>query len=232
MKKLIVLAALLALPLAANAGDYDTMDIITNQSYDTANGDAWSGQGVFGVILDLQLADDVDGNAAYVRELEAGYVSFFGRAPANGLYVETYDDANCLPGNLICTGQLDANIFSTFADSIFGLAGVRIGATGFTSDVCKAQGKTWIVLQPTDLSASGDWYYICRDLDRTVGCDTAIRDGGKASGGYQFTNWQSAGNAGYGAGTAAMRVVCDDIPEPATLSLLGLGVLPFIRRKK
>jgi hypothetical protein len=235
MKNTVVLSliSLLLLPLAASAGViYDTLNIAYNQLYDTANGDAWAGKGVFGALYDLMVADDIRGSGGFITHVAGAYVTFMGGNPADGLYVATFKDTGGGgPNNAVYQDGFFASSATSFRDTVFGLLGVVVSADIKIGAMDCPDGLFWITIQPKDLTQNGDWYYIVRDLNSTIGQDAYLRDGGRASGGYGFTTWTSAGRAGFGVGDSAIQVSCE-IPEPATLSLLGLAALPFIRRKK
>lgn len=192
-----------------NPGDeiYNTLDITNNQQYDTGNGDAWSGQAVFGFIYDLQAADDVEFESdCCLGDTTRDYVGFSNTAPANGSYSALHADTGCLPDNAeLGSANNVPSTTASFQDTLFFLVGKRITAHGDGS-ICGSAGVNYVVQQYSDQSSSGDWAYSLADLNQVIGCDRALRDGGKATGGYGFTTWRSGGNSGFGSGTHAMAV--------------------------
>jgi hypothetical protein len=196
-------------PPQLNPGDeiYNTLHYTDTQNYQAGNGDAWSGQAVFGSISDLQLADDVEfSEDCCLDTLVRDFVTFFGNTPANGAYVAIYDGTGCNASNTATADQDEAPSSAvTFPDTVFGLVGVRLTTTSDGS-VCAPAGTQFVEQQPKDLTAGGDWYYVIRNINEVVGCDTVLRDGGRANPGYGWTTWRTGAQSGFGAGTAAMAV--------------------------
>jgi hypothetical protein len=196
-------------PVQINPGDeiYNTLDIVNSQLYDAGNGDAWSGTGVFGFVYDLQLVDDVEfSEDCCLDTLVRDFLTFIGNTPADGAYVAVYASSNCVPAEAATAVQDGAATSSaTFTDTLFGLIGNRL-TTSSDGSVCATAGTQFVEQQPKDLSASGDWYYAARDLNVVVGCESYLRDGGKATGGYGWTTWRSGSASGFGAGTVSMAV--------------------------
>jgi len=235
MRTLLVLA-LMAVPLAVSGQlytCYDSLWIADNQTYDAANGDAWAGRGVFGQVYDLMVADDLPGSkdGGWIWYATGAYVTFFGNNPAEGAYVALYQDTGAGPSNKPMYEGVFPTTATPFTDTVFGLLGLKVTADLSRENWPCLDYAHWITIQPKDTTPSGDWYYIVRDLDSRIGNDAYMRDGGRAAGGYGTTVWVSAGTLGFGAGDSAIKVECW-IPEPATLSLLGLAALPFLRLRK
>lgn len=232
MRTLLVLA-LMAVPLAVSGQIicYDTLWMIDKQSYDAGNGDGWSGRGVFGAVYDLMVADDIRAShPGYdLYSATGAYVTFFGGNPADGAYVAVYKDTGAGPSNTATYEGVFPTKATSFVDTIFGLLGVYVKAD-LSRSGWPCPEYFWLTIQPKDSTASGDWFYIARDLDSKIGQDAYMRDGGRGSPGYGTTVWTSANNLGFGVGDSAIQVEC--IPEPATMSLFGLALLPFLRRRK
>jgi hypothetical protein len=208
---------------------YSTLNIADNQLQDAGNGNAYSGQGLFGFIYDLQLCDDFKTtNDNVLCQVTNDSLTFFGGTPANGLQVDVYTHTGSGPGSLVSTGTYPVTAASSFSDTIFGLAGRRL-----TADVnipLAANTDYYIMIQPVDLTSSGDWYYQVRDLNSAIGGDAHLRDGGRAAGGYGTTVWTSCGSFGFGRGDTGMEIRA--IPAPGALALLGLGGLAAARRRR
>jgi hypothetical protein len=184
---------------------HDTLHFADNQTYDQGNGNAYSGQGAFGAIYDLQLSDDFSTTSdSTLTRVTGDYVCFFGQAPANGLQVDVWTNSGCAPGTLVASQTVPVSAASSWTDTIFGLAGVRL--TGDVNIPLTANTSYFIMIQPIDLSSSGDWYYQIRDNNSFNGCDSYGRDGGRGNAGYGTFNWTSMANLGFGAGDAGMRV--------------------------
>lgn len=185
---------------------YDTLNIADNQLYDVGNGNAYSGTGLFGFIYDLQLSDDFATTSdSTLTRVTADYVTFFGQSPANGLQVDVWTrTAGCAPGTLVASQTVPVSAASSWTDTLFGLLGVRL--TGDVNIPLSANTDYFIMIQPIDLSASGDWYYQIRDNQSFNGCDSYGRDGGRGNPGYGTTQWTSMANLGFGAGDAGMRI--------------------------
>lgn len=239
MKRFMGFAAVvvLALPIVAQADDlYNTMNMVDDVTYDSGNGNAISGQGAFGQIYDLQMADDFDvpSGGFIIQELEQASVTFFGQAPLD-IAIRIYPDAGGVPSETaayeaLAVADLGLSVdASGFSDGVFGLAGVRMGVSGL--NIALAAGTYWLNLQPIDESNAGDWYFQVRDLDLAINGDAHMRDGESGyPGGYGVSDWTSANALGFGAGEGAMRI-SGVVPEPASLSLLAMAGLALLRRR-
>lgn len=185
---------------------YDTLYFADNAQYDTGNGNAWSGQGIFGAVYDLQLADDFRTTSdSVLSRVTADFVTFFGASPAGGLQVDVYRHTNAGPGALVASQTVGVAAASSFTDPYFGLIGVRL--TGNVNIHLDPNTPYYIMIQPVDLSSSGDWYYQVRDLHTLQGGDSYGRDGGRGNGGYGYANWTSMSTMGFGAGDTGMQIM-------------------------
>lgn len=209
---------------------YSSLDMVDNQTYNAGNGDANSGLGAFGVLYDLQVADDfTTTNDNVITNVTADYLTFFGANPADGLRVSIFDDVGGAPSNTASFSTVaPVTGFSTFSDTVFGLVGTRISAD--VNIPLAANTSYYIMIQPVDTTSSGDWYFIARQTGRQSGGDAYMRDGTNGNGGYGFSNWTSANNAGFGAGDASMQIMA--VPAPGAMALLGLGGLVATRRRR
>jgi hypothetical protein len=208
---------------------YSTLSFVDNQTYDAGNGNAYSGMAVFGQILDLQLADDFATTSDNViTQVTGDYVTFFGGTPANGLQVDVWTHTANGPGSLVASQTAAVSAAGSYFDTIFGLAGRRLTAN--VNIPLAANTNYYIMIQPVDLSASGDWYYQIRDLNSAIGGDSYGRDGGRGGTGYGTFNWTSMTNLGFGRGDTGMEVRA--VPAPGALALLGLGGLAATRRRR
>jgi hypothetical protein len=208
---------------------YSTLSFANGQTYDSGNGNAYSGQGLFGFIYDLQLADDFKTTSDNVIcQVTGDYVNFFGGTPANGLQVDVWTDVGGAPGTLVASQTAAVSSAQSWTDTLFGLAGRRL-----TADVnipLAANTSYYIMIQPVDLTSNGDWYYQIRDLNSAIGGDSFGKDGGRGAPGYGTTQWTSMATFGFGRGDAGMEVRA--IPAPGALALLGLGGLAATRRRR
>jgi len=236
MKKLVLLAAVLMIPVASADVLYDSLSIVDNQAYNAGNGDAISGMAVFGSISDLDACDDFTINQGYELDtVTRDYVTFLGGTPATGLLVEVFADLGGYPGetpvgSYMATGGEVSG--SSWSDTIFGLLGRRLTATIPDGAIVLGPGTYYIDMLPVDTTANGDWYYTVRGA--VSGSDSFGRDGyadhgNNYNGGYGSTNWVSFNSLGYGAGDISQQIT-GTVPEPASLALLGLGLVLLRRR--
>ncbi len=221
---LVLLSALIAARTPAMQTLYDTLWITDTTAYDSGLGNTYSGRGVFGGIYNYRLFDDfsIDANeypdGFLIQQLTQDSVSFFGRAPSDGVCVRIYDTPVPDPHQKPLIEELwNASHVQTtgFDDSLFGLQGVRISVS--FPGYLLSPGHYWVGIQPVDTTPEGDWYYQLRDTDTLIGEDTymAILD---QEWSYGFTH-----DYGYGYGTAAMKI--EGVPEPAGAALLIVGAL-------
>lgn len=236
MKRFLGLAALVALvaPFSASATDlYNTMGMTGDSSYDTGNGNAIAGYGIFGQTADLQVADDFDVpfGGFKLQELEQASVCFFGQAPAD-VAIRLYADEGGKPSESafyekLAVADLGATLStSSFSENNFGLVGMIMTVSGVDIDL--AEGTYWIDLQPIDESTSADWYYQIADNDALIGAPGHLRDGESGyPGGYGLSDWGSTEVSTY-----AMRLAGTAIPEPASLGLLVVGAMTALRRRR
>lgn len=206
-------------PQPVNPGEIicDQLNIGDTQSYDTGNGDAWSGQCIFGFVYDLQCADDCnfEGDCC-LSDCTADYASFGCGGPCD-MYVGVFADAGgCVPNNAADSDGFVSVTVGSFNETLFFLVGVRITAHCDGSGICGNAGNNFIVLQPHDQNTCGsDWYYIIRDINGSInGCGAAIRDGGRDAGGYGFTDWRNAGAVGFGDGDCSQQISVKCGPQP------------------
>jgi hypothetical protein len=208
---------------------YSTLNFQSSQSYDAGNGNAWSGTAIFGSPQDLQLADDFTTTGDNViTQVTADYVTFLAGTPAGGLQVDVWTDTGAGPGSLVASQTVPVSAASSWTDTIFGLAGRRL--TGNVNIPLAANTDYYIMIQPVDLTASGDWYYQIRDLNSFIGGDSYGRDGGRGGAGYGTTVWTSMTSFGFGTGDTGMEIRA--VPAPGALALLGLGGLAAARRRR
>lgn len=228
---LLLAAGSLATAPAAAEIIYDTLWITDTHAYDAANGNAWSGAGLFGSLFDLQLADDfeVPEGLTRITAVTGDFLNFLGPGyrPHDGVLVQFYEDISGRPSEeayreVLVTGA--DLLVSGFDDTVFSLFGTRLEAR---LDVELYPGIWWVDIQPKDLGSFGDWYYQVRDLDGQIAGDTHARDGGRANGGYGHDWWRATGDDGLQAGTAAMRVQA--IPEPSAWAMFGCAALLLSR---
>ncbi|MCC7292816.1 MAG: Smr/MutS family protein [Phycisphaerales bacterium] len=195
---------------------YDTLRIGSYCEETTANGDAWSGAGIFGFVYDVQLADDFSSTRpGYLAEVTADYEAFLLDAPRDGAYVALFADSGGRPAEVPFAEALTTNILDDAHDfdCDYGLNWHRLTAR-FEFDgpvrLPLTPGPCWIVLQPVDLSEDGDWYYVLRsELQQWHhGEVTCYRDGARGEGGYGVTTWTPfEGQYGMAPGDVSMRVV-------------------------
>lgn len=207
---------------------YSTLSMTENHEYDTANGDAWSGVGVFGTLYDLQLADDFKmPGVSFADWFAADYLSFFGGTPANGMQVDIWSWTDSGPGQLVQSATTPIVWAEDFADPVFGLAGRRLYAN--VAFFLAPNTPYYVMLQAVDLSPTGDWYYQVRDLESAIGGDAYGREGDR--GGGEQTDWRSMGAQGYGRGDTAM-MIGKTIPGPATILVLAGAGIGAPRRRR
>jgi MYXO-CTERM domain-containing protein len=235
----VTVGLLIVLPTVHGDVLYDTLYITDQYLYDTGNGDAWSGRGVFGMVFNLQVVDDFPGGAGgQLTAATADYLSFFGRTPADGVTVSLFGsrpprygklaapsaDQAMMPKEEEYATQLSKELRVTyFEDPVFGSVGIRIRAQ---TNLQYGNGTQWVLIQPKDTTNQGDWYYIVVDWDRQVGLDRYLRE----PEGHNYW-WISGRHSGYGAGPVAMKLEGTPIPEPWLLALVCLGLAPLLRRR-
>jgi hypothetical protein len=114
---------------------YDTLWITDTHTYDTADGNAWSGGCVFNTIYQQPLHDDFEmqqakyPNGVLLNRVTQDSLSFFSRMPVDGAYVRIYATEFPHPYNqAFYENQLDKSklTLTRFDDYLFGLVGVRI----------------------------------------------------------------------------------------------------------
>lgn len=213
---------------------YDTLYIVDTGVCDTGNGNAISGRSVFGVVYDLQLADDfqITGGDTDITLLTFDYLNFNGggKAPGSDALVEFFADLGGAPDNLEMI-QLTGTSYaaSTINVSWWG-ACTRLTVDIPPSFATVPNGITWTSVVPVDTSSGGDWYYTCRQYGTPNFGDSHGRDGGSAhgslyggpyGGGYGISNWTSMGALGFTAGNASMRVEGDPAGPSLRLAVTG-----------
>lgn len=209
---------------------YSTLSFADNQTYDSGNGNAYSGIAIFGSVQDLQLCDDFSTTSDNVlTHVTADFVTFLGGTPAGGLQVDVFQDLGGVPSEAPVASQtVPVTSASSWTDTLFGLAGRRLGAD--VNIPLAANTSYYIMIQPVDLTNNGDWYYQIRDLNSFNGGDAYGRDGGRGGAGYGTLTWRSMNSLGFGVGDTGMEIQA--VPAPAALALLGLGGLAAGRRRR
>jgi hypothetical protein len=77
---------------------YSSLDMVDNQTYNAGNGDANSGLGVFGVLYDLQVADDfTTTNDNVITNVTADYLTFIGANPQTACVCRSMTISAALP---------------------------------------------------------------------------------------------------------------------------------------
>lgn len=201
------------------AGDilWDQLDMARNCTYTTGNGNACSGVRVLGGLYGLQLCDDfvLDGECT-VTEVTGAFLTFFGAPPVGGANVTFYQDGGCRPLDAFFAADCHAvTVVAPFRDCRFGLAGLYVTAALSDGGVTLPPGRWFVDIQPEDETGNGDWYYQARDTaSLPTGCDSHMRDSRpndpcctQGQPGYGFSEWTSAGAAGFGAGDAAFQII-------------------------
>lgn len=201
------------------AGDilWDQLDMARNCTYTTDNGNACAGVRALGGLYGLQLCDDFVLDAeCTITEVTGAFLTFFGAPPAGGANVTFYQDAGCRPLDAFFAADCHAvTVPVPFRDCLFGLQGMYVTATLNDGGITLPPGRWFVDIQPEDETGNGDWYYQVRDnANVPTGCDSHMRDSRpndpcctQGQTGYGFSNWTSAGAAGFGPGDAAFQIV-------------------------
>ncbi|HZW09920.1 MAG TPA: PEP-CTERM sorting domain-containing protein [Phycisphaerales bacterium] len=210
---------------------YSSLSNTDNQNYNVGNGNAYSGRGAFGFLYDLQLCDDFTTTSDNViTHVTADFLTFFGGTPADGLQVDIFTDNGGTPSEgAIASVTVPVTAASSFSDTIFGLAGRRLGAD--VNIPLAANTSYFIMIQPIDLSSGGDWYYQVGNNGETRGGETHLRDGGRGNPGYGVSTW-TAYTSYYGTTNTTSMEIRATIPAPSALAVLGLGGLAAARRRR
>ncbi|MCC7290483.1 MAG: hypothetical protein IT449_00315 [Phycisphaerales bacterium] len=204
-------------PPQFNPGDeiYNSLSITDNQTYINGNGDAYSGQGIFGSDSDLQFVDDVRFEEDCCVDVAVrDHLTFFGTGWTNYQVALYADNGNCAPNEAADCDTQSGNVgIATFSDTVFGLLGVR-SSVQTDGSCCVPAGNYFVETRAYDPGTNGDWGYTPRDGVQ-VGCDSHLRDGGIGNPGYGTFTWVSSGTYGYGVGTVAqaLSVKCGP-PKP------------------
>lgn len=228
---IFVVCALTAPTLYADVV-YDTLGMVSDQSYDGVHGNAIGGRGVFGTTYDLQACDDFSialQNFA-INELDQASVCYFGSAPAD-LAIRIYPDVNGIPGenpifDQLAIGDLGGTLSATeFDDEQFGFAGLILSVRDISIPL--DAGRYWIDLQPVDESKDADWYYQLSSTSGVEGGSLHLRDGKSGyPGNYGFDQWTNSGDE-----ALALRIA-GAVPEPSALLTLSFAVVFVARRRR
>jgi len=194
----------------------DQLWIVDTDAVDYGNGAAISGTSIFGVVYDLQLSDpfEVPGDMDITRVV-TDFLNFNGSpyTPATDVLVEFFADAGGGFAAELPTFQMTGTVHAE-SDIYVGWwgGGTRI-EVAFSGEVNLSAGIWWVSLTPVDTTSSGDWYYACRSAVSGL-MDSNLRDGGEDhgslyggpyDGGYDTTDWITAGSFGY-PGTTSFLV--------------------------
>jgi hypothetical protein len=224
----MMLACGVCVPVAAGQVVlHSTLGIVNGQTYDRMDPDVHGGSAYYGSIVDVESADDFTlASAAILTSVTVDYLTFLGGTPTHGLEVNLWSDAGGTPGGLIASGIQPAIIASSFADTVYGMAGRRISA-GVSLPL--TAGTYWITLKPIDLLSGGDAYFSVRDSTLVNGAATVGRD--IIGNVYGWNTWTTLPYPGAG-GTTSMEIMGEIIPAPGTLAGVGvLGVCGLRRRR-
>lgn len=200
---------------------YNTLGITDEGRFDRAFGCA-IGTPPGGATTDLQYADDFVIEMS--REITAVTGDFFVKQAEQRLdavWVQFFADRDGRPSDDVWS-EFIAPPDSFVIEDLGVLAGgpapynraVRITVDLSRAGVMLDAGTWWVSIQPVDVRADGNWYWMLRDFDEILGSSDAARDGGAYHqgefGGYPglgfFPAWTGLDVGGFRAGTGAMRV--------------------------
>jgi len=177
---------------------------------DTANGNAIGGDDFFGRRLALQVCDDfvTTTTGHVITEVSVANLMWRPDLPTDAricIFAAIEERPSEEPVFTARVSELGLKVSNRrFVDGVFGLEGVQSTVSGL--EICLLPDTHYYI----DLQVycgPNDWaytmrYYILR------GTDSFLRDGptDEGEGGYGFTEWRSAGDAGHGTGDSAYRV--------------------------
>jgi hypothetical protein len=210
------------------------MQMVYDQSYDKANGNAIGGENLFGKRSALQNCDDfITTDTGFIlTEVEVGNVMFTLNFVDNAR-VSVFGEVDGRPTEEAVFSARASDLGATvtsheYAEGVFGGYGIRTTVSGL-----------WIPLEPSTAyyidvqvySGPDDWAYTVRS-DVVTGTDSFLRDGpaDEGEGGYGWTEWRPGAESGFGAGDSAYRV--EAVPEPGALALLGFAVIFAARAQR
>lgn len=201
---------------------YDTLRFADESLYESANGNAYSGLGWFGMLFDNQLCDDfTTDDRCIITQVTNDSLCFLGRTPAGGVQVDVYAIVDGRPPeDPLYSATVPVTEASSWFDPYYGLIGIRL-----TADVhipLEPNTSYSLMVQAVDLTRDGDWYYQIFDNDSRIGGDRFLRDGGRANEGWPQV-WTSAGSVGFGVGDIGMRIRA--VPgAPGLVLILAAGL--------
>jgi hypothetical protein len=255
MKRFVVIAVVagLVLPVVSQAEVlHDTLYMVDDDVWNSTTFHTIGGEWGPNYDRDSHCADDFLVPGALGYELDTVTIDVQAeeaRDPYNGILVEVFADLAGFPGEAPVSWYMASpgEVSSSLWDPSY-YYGIRYTATIPDGAIVLAPGSYFMSIVgvstiPQPPPELGNQWYAVRDTRPEAphfGADTFARNGGQDHmylpfGGLpglssRTDDFKSLSELGEGLGDLSMQITGTEIPEPATLALLGLGILVLRRR--